>query len=200
MKNLFAILIVLLLSGIAGAKAQDKKQPSNAEMQDVMKKWMEAATPNEHHKALDGMVGKWNMETTTWMDPGAPPMKTKGTAEISWMIDGRFLKQDAKGEFMGGPFIGFGLTGYDNNKKCYTMLWIDNTTTAMSAAEGNFNESGKIMTMYGKMDEPTTGEHDKNVKYVLKIIDKDSFLFEVHDLSLDEPHTKTMEIAYTRAK
>lgn len=179
--------------------AQDKGQAA-PDMAEMMKKWKEASSPNEHHKSFAGMVGKWNTENTMWMAPGAPPMVSKGTAEISLILDGRFLKQEAKGEFMGGPYSGSGLTGYDNMKKCYVMTWVDNTASGISSAEGNYDMSGKVLTLYGKMDEPTTGEHDKNVKYVLRKIDDDKFVFEVHDLVIGEPNTKVMEITYTRAK
>lgn len=201
MRSLGLLLALAFIVAVSSVYSQDKPQSAPPDMQEMMKKWKEVASPNEHHKALDAMVGKWDMSTAVWMGgPGAEPSVTKGAADIDWMIDGRFLRQDAKGEFMGLPYTGFGLTGYDNMKKCYTMVWIDNTSTAFSAAEGNFDQSGKNLILYGKMDEPTTGEHDKNVKYVIRFVDKDKVLFEVHDLAIGENNTKVMEITYTRAK
>jgi len=70
--------------------------------------------------------------------------------------------------------------------------------TTYSTAEGSADQSGKVITLYGKMDEPTTGENDKNVKYVYRLQSKDKYLFEIHDLSLPEGSTKVMEVTYTR--
>ena len=199
MRKLVYAVIMFTLCAVP-LRAQDKT-PASPDMAEMMKKWKDASSPNEHHKPFTEMVGKWNMVTSMWMGgPGSEPIVSKGTAEMSLLLDGRFLRQDAKGEFMGGPYTGMGLTGYDNMKKCYIMNWIDNTSTAFSSAQGNYDMSGKVLTMYGKMDEPTTGEHDKNIKYVLKTIDKDKLIFEVHDLVLGEPNTKIMEITYARMK
>ena len=70
----------------------------------------------------------------------------------------------------------------------------------MYNSEGGFDQSGKVLTTYGKMDEPMTGEHDKNVKYVTRIISPDKFVFEVHDFAMGESNTKVVEVKYTRKK
>ena len=49
------------------------------------------------------------------------------------------------------------------------------------------------------MDDPMTGEHGKNVIYVLRMIDKDKYIFEFRD-PVYEPNTKMGEIVYTRKK
>ena len=63
-----------------------------------------------------------------------------------------------------------------------------------------FKFTGKVLSLYGKMDEPMTGEHDKNVKYVSRMISADKHIFEVHDLAISEPNTKVVEVVYTRKK
>ena len=95
---------------------------------------------------------------------------------------------------MGMPVNGIGYTGYDNMNKKYTMLWIDNSSTAMFLADGNFDQTGNVLTMYGKMDEPTTDEYGKNVRYVIRIIDHNKFVFEIHDPLLPEGKTKSVEM------
>jgi len=57
-----------------------------------------------------------------------------------------------------------------------------------------------MLTLYGKMDKPMTGEHNKNVKYVTRIVGPDKHIFEVHDLAIGEPNTKVVEVTYTRKK
>ena len=196
------LALVLFLAVAASGTAEDKKKrvsmPSQEEM---MKRWKDAATPGEAHKVLDNFVGSWETEASTWMDgPDKPPSLTKGTAEVKWVLDGRFVQQEMTGEMMGAPMHGIGFSGYDNFKKKYTIFWIDNSATAMSTSEGSINKDGTVITSWGKMDEPMTGEKDKKVKYIDTIVDHDKHVFEIHDLSLPGPSTKVVEIVYTRKK
>jgi len=70
----------------------------------------------------------------------------------------------------------------------------------MYTMEGSANAAGTVFTFYGKSDEPMTGEHGKTIKYVLRIVNNDKHIFEIHDLSIEEPNTKVMEMVYTRKK
>ncbi|TAK67787.1 MAG: DUF1579 domain-containing protein [Bacteroidetes bacterium] len=199
-KLLFLLISCIPLLAVLPAISQDKemKMPSQEEM---MKKWQEAMTPGEQHKKLEGMAGMWDLETKFWMDgPDKPPTVTKGSAEMTMEMDGRFLCQKMKGEMMGMPMTGMGYTGYDNMKKMYWMFWIDNTSTAMFTGEGNFDKEGKTLTMTGKMDDPVTGEMGKTIKYICKMNDKDSWTFEMQDMSMPGDNKTTGVITYTRKK
>ena len=206
--SLCAIALAVLAAGAAGqASAQGKqsagKDESTAspEMQEMMKKWMDSATPGAPHKALEHFVGKWDLSTKMWMEgPGKPPTETKGTSEVKWILGGRYTLEEMKGQIMGMPHNGMGITGYDNFKKQYVGFWIDNTSTAMYSTLGDFDPSGKVLTTIGKMDEPMTGEKDKPVKYVIQIIDKDKHVFSVYDLVGTPNEFKVVEITYTRKK
>jgi hypothetical protein len=189
----------------AGSFGQDTKtdapKPMTPEMQEMMKKWEEVMTPGPMHKVLARMEGIWNMESRMWMGgPDAPPTVTRGTAVMNMVLGGRFLRQDITSEMMGRPMEGVGFTGYDNFNKKFIGSWVDNFSTAMVTMEGFISQDGNILTMYGTMDEPMTGEHDKHVKYVTRFIEHDRHAFEIHDLSIGEPHTKVVEIVYTRKK
>ena len=202
------IVVVLVLLVVGQLVAQEKNnqatagQPSEAEMQAMMKKMTELAAPGEAHQRLGVLVGVWETETKSWMggEGSGEPMVTRGTTENSWFLGGRFLKQEFKGEMMGRTMSGFGLTGYDNFAKKYVGMWVDDMSSTLSTMEGSVDRTGKVLTMYGKMDEWMTGELGKTVKYVTRILGKDKHVFEIHDLSLPEPDAKVMEITYTRKK
>jgi hypothetical protein len=190
--RLFVGVIIMVNLLFAQEKAPDT--------QAMMKKYMDASAPGNAHKKFDNLVGSWDIATTMWMNGSdKPPTTAKGTAELKWVLGGRFLQQETKGEFMGMPSAGIGFNGYDNLDKKYTMFWIDNSATAMYTAEGNFDKSGKVLTMYGKMDEVMTGEHDKYAIYVLRLVDKDKWIFEFYDAT-SQPSTKVGEMVYTRKK
>lgn len=165
--------------------------------EEMMKKAEAAGRPGPAHKVLDALVGDWDIDGRCWMAPDGPPTETKGSAKVRWVLSGRFVQEDFKGEFMGKPFHGLGLTGYDNMKKKYVGSWIDDMSTGMFVTEGTADTAGKLFTFHGKMDDPITGQQNKPFKFVVRILDPNKHTFEMHDLTLGEK-SKTMEMTYTR--
>jgi hypothetical protein len=54
----------------------------------MMKRRQEAATPGEHHKALEKFVGAWESSSNAWMDgPDKPSMESKGSCDMKWTDD-----------------------------------------------------------------------------------------------------------------
>lgn len=198
---LFMSVVLLSLLVCPAMNAQEKGTSQDPGMAEMMKKWMDAATPGDNHKKLGDLVGSWDLTTSMYMGgPGSEPTISKGSAEITWIMGGRFISQDIKGEMMGMPMTGLGITGYDNMNRKYVSFWIDNTATGMYTAGGHFNQDGTVLSLYGTSDEPMTGEHGKNVKYVTRFISKDKFVHEIHDLAIGEPNTLVVKIVYERKK
>jgi hypothetical protein len=197
-------VMILLLTLVVGSesfsqtKKGSKKKPSEEEM---MKRWQETMTPGPQHKMLEASVGTWDAEVKMWMKgPTGEPTVSKGVSENKMVLGGRYLQQDFTSEMMGQPFVGTGFTGYDNFNKKYIGFWIDNMSTAMLLQEGVLEKDGKTMTMWGKMDDPSTGEKGKKVKYVARFIDNDTQIFETYDVSTYGDKKPTMEITYKRRK
>jgi len=164
----------------------------------MMKRWMEMASPGPGHEALKKFEGNWTTTTRMWMaGPDAPPSETKGTAEYKLILDGRYLLEETEGEMLGMPHKGFGMTGYDNFKKCYVATWADNLGTAILTMHGHLDQTGSKLTMYGQMDEFLTGENDKTVKYVTEFNGDDEMTFTVYDLAAGDDY-KAFQIVYER--
>ena len=193
------VLIMVSLALTSRAAAQDSPPPPPA-MDDAMMKMIEAASPNDHHKKLAQYLGTWDAVSSFWMEgPDKPPVPGKATARFTWGFDGRFLKQEYQGYFKGMPYTGFGFNGYDNLKKVYTQFWIDNTSTAMYTASGDFDSAGTSLTLTGKMDDPMTGEMNLTVRYVLSQMANDRFVFGMYTVPAGGAAVKIGEIVYTRA-
>src|SRR6266446_8336523 len=127
MKKLLNSTMTLALGFLflqTGAMA-DQKKPEKGMMDEQM---MKLGQPGEAHKRLEPLVGKWEYTVTWWMNPGKEPQVMKGTNENTLVMGGRFLQQQAHGETKENQptFEGMGLTGYDNIKKSYTSMWVDN--------------------------------------------------------------------------
>jgi hypothetical protein len=177
--------------------------PAPVAPQDEMKAMMEKAKawtqPGEHHKQMERFLGKWDIEVRMFMgDQASPP--EKGTAEVRWLMDGRWLESNWSGQMMGMPVRGHNLFGYDNFKMSYVMTMVSSFDTAMTHAEGDMTPDGKSLILYGTLDEYLTGEHDKMVKYAYRFISPDEMRLEIHDLPIGEVNAKVVEITYKRAK
>jgi hypothetical protein len=178
----------------AGAGPQDA---------DAMKRWIACCKVGKGHEWLRPFLGRWDA-VLKMAFPGAPELKAK--AEFSWLFEGRWLKSELKlqdaaaGAQMGMPPASMSILGYDNFKKKYVATSVTAGDTMMLHMEGMLDQSQKTLALYGPMDEPMTGEHDKPVKYVWRILGDDKMAFEVHDLAIGETNTKVIEVIYTREK
>jgi hypothetical protein len=192
------LLGVMVASVGPAALAQETKpKPAAADMAAMMEKAKKFTEPSKHHKLMEKFLGKWNTETRIFMGTQATPAE-KGTAESSWLMDGRWLKSESKGTMMGAPFTSVSILGYDNFKQSYVNTTVTTADTAMVRVEGDLDPGGKALLMYGTLDEYLTGEHDKMVKTVFRFLSADKIVMEIHDLPIGEQNTKVVEVIYTR--
>jgi hypothetical protein len=195
MKKLFALLFVLLVANSANLLfAQDEGEEMDPAM---MKAWQESMTPGPMHEMLASRVGTWKAEVTMWMDPNQPPTTSEATTVCESMLGGRYFKSTHSGMMMGMPFEGFEISGYDNVKKKFFNVWIDNMGTGMMVSEGTYDEATKTLTYTGQMTEPMGTE--MNVREVVKHTDNDHSTFEMY-VDMGGKEVKNMEIKYTRIK
>jgi len=190
---LAGVLCVVLA---AVSSAQDNSAQA---MDEMMKAWTEAATPGEPHQVLAKMVGEWDTVTKSWMEPGAPPMESKGTCEISMVLGGRYMMQRYRGDMMGQPFEGLGYTGYDNVRKKYFSTWMDDVSTGLMVSIGDEDpETGKVVFTGSYWDPLTKGE--KKAEQVMSEVGPDEYLFEMFEIAPGGEKVKSMEMVSTRKK
>jgi hypothetical protein len=205
MKNTVTTLSAMLLACalLTGGPllAQKKKAVKMPSQDEIMKRWQAFMTPGPEHKELASCAGTWSAEINVWMaGPGSEAQTSTGTAEFSTVLGGRYLKQEVSATMMGMPFNGIGYTGYDNFKKKFVGSWMDDMGTGLTTMEGTADASGKSITMWGVMDEPTTGERNKKVKYITKIVDADTQVFEIYDVTTYGEKAPIMQMTYKRKK
>jgi len=134
------------------------------------------------------------------MDPSKPPMETKGTSEVSWLVEGKWLLSKTNTEMMGQKVAATSILGYDNFKERYVWCTVDSMQTTLNTASGHFDESGDNLILWGSIDEPATPEQDKLVRYIYRGFGKDKCTMEVHDMMIGESNTKVVEYEFTRKK
>jgi hypothetical protein len=179
------------------ALAEDKTQQLDPKSVELLKKAEAACTPGPAHQALEPLVGEWNAEVKMWMAPDAPPTISRGTSKNTWALKDRYVQQEFNGEFMGKSFHGISFTGYDNVRQKYRSVWLDDMSTSMVVSEGEAGPGNKSFALGGTYACAMTGEKDKAVKQIFRILGRDKFVFEMHDPAKGD-NSKTMEITYTR--
>jgi hypothetical protein len=184
-------LCILLAAFLAAQEPQDFEQ----QMLEYMEKY---ATPGEHHRHLEKLVGNWTTATTFWAAPGAPPAESTGAAEHRMILGGRFLVTSYKGNFMDIPFEGTGTVAYDRYKEKYVETWVDNMGTMVMVSEGTCDGTGKERTVAAEFTDPMTGA-DVAFRSVYRIIDEDNYVLEMHSSLPEGGEFQLFEIAHTRA-
>jgi hypothetical protein len=202
MKTVFALIIasLFLLTAPAGFAQEAAKEAPGGHpkmTEEMMAKMKEFSTPNENHKVLEQLVGSWKTSNKFWMEPGVEPQVTTGTAETKLIHGGRFIEQNFDGTFMGEPYQGRLFTGYDNQKKQYVNVWIDNMNTGITTSTSTYDPATKTFTEEGKFSCPLEGG-DKTYRGNLKIVDENTHILEHYMKGEDGKEMKGMEITYTR--
>ena len=88
---------------------------------------------------------------------------------------------------------------YDTVRNLYVGTWINSMSTQIITYKGSADPKGKVFRMYGEMDESMINVIGRHVKYVSRIVDKNTHVFEIYDLHAGDDY-KVMEITYKRKK
>lgn len=212
---LFTVILAAAMLFVGQQSAVSEDKPGSApdadmmkQMMEGMKRWIETTKPSKHHEALEPFVGTWETTFRMSMGPGTPTMETKGVSQVKWIMGKRFLLEEHKGEMpmpddKGGmvnvPYEGMGTTGYDVYRNMYTGTWLSNLQTNVLTMNGSMQPGSNVIRMFGEMDEPMLNVTGRMVKYVSKIKDKDTRVFECYDLHAADDY-KVFEIEYKRKK
>jgi uncharacterized protein DUF1579 len=201
-KKLSSIAVGLAVSLllVAPVKAAEKKPQMSESMQAQMAKAKEAGSPGAEHAVLKALEGNWTVASRSWKKPGEKPEQSSGTSTMGWVLGGRFLKQDYKGDMMGQPFEGLGYLGYDKVRKEYVSTWMDNVSTGIFQGTGQYDAATKTITETGTFSCPFTGEKNMWFRHEWKIIKDDMNVFSMYTKDPAGKEFKSMEITYKRAK
>ncbi|NML19943.1 DUF1579 domain-containing protein [Pseudoflavitalea sp. G-6-1-2] len=163
----------------------------------MMKAWEAAKTPGDNHKLLANLNGTWENEMTMWESPDKPPTTSKATSVDKMILGGRYQQATFTGTFMGQPFEGISIFGYDNTKKKFVNTWIDNGGTGIMYLEGDYDPATKSFTMTGTMKEPMSGQ-DCHHRQVFTITDDKHTTMEMYATMPGQKEMKMFEIKSTK--
>lgn len=192
MKKRIVFVLIIVLVFLTPCYAQE---PSAAQMEMLEK----LSQPGKYHELLENFVGNWSASVSMWMDPKAPPIVSKGQATFKLIFEGRFLYGDFLGEFMGAPFKGINIMGYDNVKKEFFSIWLDNSNTGLLSSTGKYDADTKKFHFRAEMFDPLSGQ-TMEMREEAYFSSKDEYISVTYAKFKDGEEFKNMEMKYTRVK
>src|SRR6185369_6044223 len=107
------------------------------------------------------------------------------------------VTEDVNGTFMGKPFIGHGVRGYDLAKQKFVGAWVDNFGSYIMTSEGTADATGKVITSVGDDFDPMTGKTAPS-KAVMTIDSDTKHTYAMYKTGPDGKEMKIMELVYTK--
>jgi len=157
MRISYQIVCVVLVANAGGlllAQQSTKPAPSSAKQDAKAAPSSASATPEID--LLTKWVGNWEATIESTGRDGKPVTNSaKATAKLS---GGRWLVTDFDGTFMGAPFIGHEVIGYDPVAKKYVLNWVDSMATSFATGEGLYNPQTKTLTLTVTARDDSTGK------------------------------------------
>lgn len=133
-----------------------------------------ATTRADGHTALDPLVGSWEGTVRTWSAPGSTPSETRGAVTRTWVLDGRYLREEVRepGEPGRGGFEGVSFIGYNTLEDRYETVWLENRSTYMSASTGTYDAAARRFTFLSDRLDPVSGRRSRG-RTVLEVVGPD---------------------------
>jgi len=154
--------------------------------------------PTAEHKKLLEATGTWNVDCTFYVDPSQPPMKTKGKETVKPF--GEFWTTSTFEADLGGmPFQGTCTIGYEPHNKRWVSTWFDVCSPSLFYMTGNFDKSGKTLTMKGHGLNCATGK-DSECRTVDKWTSPDDHTVEMFATMPDGKEAKLFTNVYKRKR
>ena len=179
--------VALVVLGVASVSAQSGGQ----EMPPMPK-------PGPEHALLKQDVGTWDAVVEVTPGPGAPVQQSKGVEVNTMGCGGLCLITDFKGEAMGMPFAGHGVTTWDPAKKAYVGSWTDSMSTGLAIGESTYDPATKKWS--GWMEGPDMTGKVMKARSSVEVRDASTRVFTLYSTGPDGKEMEGMKITYTRRK
>lgn len=196
--SVLASLFVLAIA--ASAQAADAPAPpaakGDAATNKAMMERITAATQlGPQHAALAKYLGRWDV------DIALPRMTThsKGTAEYTWVIEGRWLGCRIKGSMLGQPFEEFTILGYDSYSQSAVEVSVESADNSMVMSRGSSDPTQSSAVLFGELEEYTRGSLHRPFKVVERWLSPTRHVTEVWDLGAGEAPVPKVTFTFTKA-
>lgn len=154
--------------------------------------------PQQEHRWLDQMVGRWTYESEARMGPDQPPMKSSGRETVR-SLGGLWVVAEGEGQMPdGSPATMLMTIGYDPKKGRYVGTWIGSMMTLLWTYDGFLDVGGTALTL--EAEGPSFADEGKTAKYqdIIRFDSPDHRVFSSRVLGEDGRWTEFMTAQYRR--
>jgi hypothetical protein len=190
------MLLALMLTSAAWADEAKAPPQLTPEQKAEMEAYQRAATPGAQHKQLASSVGTYAAMVKSWSEPGGKPVEEAGTATRTMALDGRVLVEQYQGTMMGQPFMGHGMSGYDNVTGQYWSTWNDNMSTGLMVSHGTCDDK-MACSFTGSWNDPVR-KAPVQARMTTRWTGPTTEVFEMYGPDKQGKEMKMMEITYTK--
>lgn len=154
--------------------------------------------PGPEHALLKMDEGSWDAVVEFALAPGAPVQTSKGVETNTMGCGGMCLISNFRGEAMGAPFEGHGVTTWDAAKKKYVGSWTDSMSSGLAIAEMTYDAAAKKFN--GWMEGPDMTGNVVKTRSEVVLKDANSRVMTAWMTGPDGKEMQVMKITYTRRK
>jgi len=151
--------------------------------------------PGPEHARLSAMAGTWDVDLTFWLQPGRPPLTTKGTSIIRSILGGLFIEEKIEGTLSGAPFTTMAWTGFNTSTHQYEATRIASTNSIRIAEAGTYDEKTKQFDL--RASYPMAGDTWRQ-RTVIQVESADAMTATSYLSFGTVPEWKAVEIKYKR--
>lgn len=153
--------------------------------------------PSEIHSKMAMRVGDYVI-SSKFTFPDGKTQESKGTAKLTMILDGRFLKEENSSTMMGKQITGFRLFGFNTEAGQFEAIWTYTGATSMMRLIGKMTEEGKTLEFKATVDGGKDKAATFNITYHL--VDEDTFRVELVSRLADGAKGPTLESTYKRKR
>jgi len=159
--------------------------------------WASLSQPGPSHNLLNLFAGSWDVTIKFWSSPDGEPQESRGSSQLSWILGGRFLKEDFDGEALGERYQGLGIFGYDSGARLFTTVWLDSLNTALALQKGHYLAEQNKFELTGEVYDPLLGR-TKTTRSAIRVISHDNYELTMTDTAPNGAEFRSLEIRYAR--
>jgi hypothetical protein len=142
--------------------------------------------------------GTWDAVVEIAAQPGMAAQKSKGVEVSTIGCGGLCLITDFKGNMMGTPFHGHGVSVWDAAKKKYVGSWTDSMSPGLAIAESTYDPAKKMMT--GTMEGPDMSGRVTKSQSTVEYSTPTTRVMRMYAPGPDGKDIEVMKISYTKRK
>lgn len=156
-------------------------------------------TPGDMHKWMARTSGTWTADVNSYTADVAVPITSTATSTYKMLYNGLYQVNEFKGTMNGVPYEGQSILAYDNGKKQFVNIVLDNSGSGIGYYTGTYDDKTKVLTLRGNQFDPLT-QKDIPVRQEIRFLNDDAQTITFFAPGTNGKEYKMMDIKLTRNK